>query len=158
MFETQPNYELSMPLPIALYGDNPGIKHWHAFELVLNNFWFVVEFLADGGDGNQYWKTLIVSNLNNVLDLVSSEGVLEHRINMVIPTHHSGIQQLKMKPVVTIYSAEENGQNSMTIYVASDGLRYVDSALGFEESQAENKSTVYAKKDINIKSYMATEE
>lgn len=157
MFKTQSNYEFVIPALGAL-GDEPGVKHWQAFELVLNNFWFVVEFLVKESDGHQYWKTMMVSDLNSVLGLVSSDEILEHRINMVIPTHHSEVEQLQMKVVVAIYSAQESGQQSMTIYVSSDGLRFVDSALGYNEEQAENKETLYSKNNINIKKNVPYDE
>lgn len=150
MFRTQPNHELQIPLPRELFGQDSSVRHWRAFEVVLHNFWFIVEFLVEE-EGYQSWKTICASNLQNVISLVASDYILEHRINLVIPVHQNEEQQIQTKPVVGIYAAEEDGQKSMTIYVTSDGSRYVDTALGFKESQAENKSTLYVKKNIDVR-------
>lgn len=158
LFRTQLHYELKMPLPAALYGEDPGIQHWRAFEIVMHNFWFIVEFLVEEGEGEQFWKTICAHTRDAVIELISSDVVLEHRINLVIPTYHNEERQLQMKPVVAIHEADEDGQRSMTIYVTSDNSRYVDSALGMKESQAENKTILYAKKDIDVRRAVPDEE
>jgi hypothetical protein len=157
MFTTQPAFELSIPA-LDIFDNATGVKNWRAFELALNDFWFVIEFLTEDSDGDQYWNTIMMSQLPDVLEFLSSESILEHRINMVIPAEYSDVQQLQMKVVVAIYSAEEDGQESMTIYVASDGTRYVDSLLGFNENQATNRTTLYLKKDINVKNITSFDE
>jgi hypothetical protein len=39
----------------------------------------------------------------------------------------------------------------MTIYVTSDGSRYVDTAIQYKENQAKNKSTLYMKKNFDVR-------
>lgn len=150
MFRTQLSHEIKMPLPKEIFGKDSGFQHWRAIEVVLHNFWFIVEFL-EGDDEYQSWNTLCVGTVEDAVSLAASDFVLEHRINLVIPVHQNNERQMLIKPVVEIYSAEENGQRSMTIYVTRDGARYVDTALGFKEDQAENKSTLYVKKDIDVR-------
>lgn len=155
MFRTHPIYLIDMPLPPELFGQESGLQHWRAFDVVIHGFWFVVEYLIEDVDGGGYWQTICVDDIQSTITLVSTPDVLKHRINLVIPTFHNAERQLQMKPLVEVYTAEEDGQASMTIYVTSDGTRYVDSALHFGESNAEsyaeNRAALYVNHDINIR-------
>lgn len=157
MFRTQMNHELKIPMPRELFGQDSNVQHWRAFEIVLHNFWFIVEFMVND-DGYKHWNTICASDLTDALSLAAAEFILEHRINLVIPVHQNKERQMQMKPIVEIYAAEEDGQKSMTIYVTSDGSRYVDTALCFKESQAKNKSTLYVKKNIDVRPATEDEE
>ncbi len=157
MFRTQSNHELKISLPRELFGQDPSVRNWRAFEVVLHNFWFIMEFLVEE-DGYKSWKTICASNLQDVINLSASEYILEHRINLVIPVHQNKERQIQIKPLIAAYSAEEDGQRSMTIYITSDDSRYIDTALGYKESQAENKSTLYIKKHFDVRPATEDEE
>ncbi len=150
MFKTHSDYELKFPLPGELFGQKPTDQHWRAFEVIIQEFWFIVEYMIESDDV-QYWKMICLSNLDDVLTLVASDFILDHRINLIVSVDQNNEQQIQSKLVVEIYSADENGHRSMRIYVASDGSRYIDTAIGYTENQAKNKSALYIKKDVNVK-------
>jgi len=147
MFRTNPDFELRLP---KLFKEPPGVRNWSAFEIVLHNIWFIVEFLIESEDGEGEWRMLCFDRRIDVIDLVNAEFVKEHRINIVVPANRTEMRQMVMMPLVEIIDADEDGQRSMTIYVTSDGTRIIDTALGYTEEQAENKSIVYMKKDIDV--------
>ena len=148
MFRTNLDFESRLP---NLFGRPPGVQHWSAFEIVFHNIWFIVEFLIEAEDGEgEFWKMLCFDRRIDVINLVNADFVKEHRVNIVVPANRTEMRQMMMKPLVEIIDADEDGQRSMTIYVTSDGTRILDTALGFTEEQAENKTIVYMKKDIDV--------
>lgn len=152
MFRTQSQYELKIPLPSQLYGENPGIHHWHAFECVLSDFWYIVEFLSEEGEGeyrSSYWKTICSYELAPVLQLVNEDFVLEHRINLVIPTYKTSNKQLQIKPLSEIYSYSANLPQSTKEFVTNDGERYVQSVD--DEDDAKDKTRIYFKSNTNVR-------
>lgn len=152
MFKTHESFEFSLPLPAELFGENPGIKHWKACEVLFNQIWFLVELIVEEGEGEdamQMGKSFCVAEFHDAIGLVTSEGILQHRINAVIPTYFNDDQTFKIKPLIEVFSAKEQGQQSMMIFVARDGSRYVQSLLRSSESDAEDKTLIYTNRDID---------
>jgi hypothetical protein len=151
MFRSHKEFEVDMPLPVELYGENPGMQHWAGFEILFNEVWFLVEILAAEGGGKDAMKMITnycFTDFNAVLQLVAMEGVLEHRVNAVLPTYLDVERKFSIKPLAEFFTAKERGQQSMKIYVANDGTRYVESALGLSEAEAEEKTLIYANRRV----------
>jgi hypothetical protein len=150
MFETHPDYEITGGLPPELFGLDPGIKCWRAFDVMFHDFWIIAEILIGKNDEQEdpLWKTICTSDIQSLIGLLAAELVIEHRLNLVIPTYHEANQQIAIKPVLQIISADEDGQPSMMIFVTSDNARYVKSLLELTEADATNKKVLYARSKI----------
>ena len=150
MFETHPEFEITTGPAPELFGLDPGVKRWHAFDVMFNDYWFIGEILL-GEDVEGYfqrWNTICASDISSLIELVAQDYVIEHRLNLVIPPSYTVNHQFAIKPLIEIIFADEEGQPSMTIFVTSDNSRYVKSALGLTEADATNTELIYAREEI----------
>jgi hypothetical protein len=151
LFSTQNHHEFKFPLPVELYGDNPGIRHWRAFECVFHDYWFIVETLvAEGEDKMLFWKTICCGDLTSILSLVSQDSVKEHRINLVIPTYQTPNHQLQIKPIIEIFDDGEESTDGSKEFITSDGEHYIKSTTS--EKELKGKRRIYLKRNIDVRS------
>lgn len=163
MFRTIPDYEFKMPIPSEAFGGQEGTRHWRAFEIVAHKFWFIGEFLFSHRDADDdemlLWHTFAADDVRDLIVLASEDVVREHRLNLVIPTYHDKDGRFRLMPIKEIYQGTEGGyRQTATIYVTSDGARFIDPSHDLQEADITNKALIYLKRDVNVRPNMAPED
>lgn len=155
MFRTHPEYESKMRLPSALFRGYKGTRHWRAFEIVFNDFWFLGEFLMSrGSDDESRWHTFAAYEVNDLIVLASEPQVREHRLNLVIPTHQDHEGQLRLMPLREIFrGTEPEHRQTVFVYVTNDDARYVSSSLDVQEANVIDRSLLYSKQNVNVRPF-----
>lgn len=147
IFRTYPEFGFKYGGYTEWPGDPPRTRHWTAFEWIADNFWFIIEFATEQGSGkdkSKRWRILSCTQLTDVLDIAQLEEVLEHRIDLVIPSHSSSKGQIELKPIQTVYSFGDNAYDLVT----SDGARYAWPNNGRPRTGAQRE--IYFTQSVNF--------
>jgi hypothetical protein len=145
MFYTTPNFALSPGTDFAEMGADPGTQVWRAVKLTIPKFILIVEY--KGGERSQLVQTVLCSDVQPVIALLTDEGIKEARPYLWIPAAASAKGTIEVVPLGSILRGNYKpglfkAQQEAHVFVTTCGQRFVD-VFGLKETDIRDTLPLY---------------
>lgn len=122
MFYTDETAQVNFP-PVLLNGDSE--KFWSYVKMNLALPWLLVGYRQEFADGSASYRTIFLTNIEQVQELGGSKEVTLIEMHLVTPSRMNSKNEWQMERVVDIWQGTHPTQDyEVEVFITASGKRY----------------------------------